>query len=145
MADAKEIESLVAAISADCAGRQKQVAAEAFPEVRVEVAEAEVTHAIKLRRRPTFGLLLEATGDPDRAETLTFLAARAGYRLERVVRDPAAVRAEVREELATLGARVADALQRMEDADAEERRLLAQHERRGPVRASPVANTRKRA
>lgn len=58
--------------------------------------------------------------------------------------NPATVRAAVRDELATLGARVADALQRMDDADAEERRLLAQHERRGPHRAAPAATTTRR-
>lgn len=144
MASPQEIERFVAAVAADCAGRQKQVAADAFPDMRVEVAEAEATNVLHLRRRPTFGLLLDAMADGDRAEALAMLAERAGYRLERLHRDPARVREEVRGELADLGARIANALRRMEDADAEERQLLAQLERRGPHRAAS-AERRKHA
>lgn len=136
-----DVARFLEALAQDCAGRQKQVAAEAFPTMSVATAEGEATNILKARRRPTVAFLLEAMADGERASALAVLAGRAGYRLERIQRDPAAVRAEVRDELVDLGTRIAAALQRMDDADAEERRLLAQHERRGPHRAVPAPST----
>lgn len=79
---------LLAALAADCAGRQKIVGCEAFPESRVEVAEGEVSNILAGRRRMTAAFLREATADPDRTATLTLLAGWAHHRIEPVRRDP---------------------------------------------------------
>lgn len=128
-----EDKAFLAALAADAAGRQKQIAADAFPTQRIDVGEGDVSNQLNGRRRLTVATLLATMADPDRSEALAYLAERAGYRLERKMRDPDAVREECRERLRTLGEQVADVLEQLKEAD-----------RLGPLRARPVEREERR-
>lgn len=122
------------ALSADCAGRQKLVAAEAFPTKSVADAETEASHILAGRRRLTAAFVLEAMSDPDRTEALRLLADRAGYDL---VRRRTLSDADLMEEATAQ-------LAQMQEQLSELRALVT--ERRAPVRVQPRdAEVRRRA
>jgi hypothetical protein len=131
----RETERFLAALAADASGRQKQIASEAFPTSRVEVGEAQVSNMLAGRRHLVVSVLLEVMGDPERTETLRFLAERAGFDLQRrrvlseadLLEEVLAQRAELRE--------------RMERIDET---LLTLAERRGPVRVPSRADAERR-
>lgn len=131
-------ERFLAALAADAAGRQKQIAAEAFPATRLAVGETEVSNILAGRRRITAAFLLETMGDPDRTEALRFLAELAGYDLVR--RREASVEEQLDEAIAQQTEILAKTA-----SIADELREIAEKVRRAPHRAPAPIDRRKSA
>jgi hypothetical protein len=128
-------QGLLDALAADTAGRQKLVAAEAFPTKRVPDAESEVSAILAGRRRPTLGFICEAMADPERTETLRFLAERAGFDL---VRRRVLSESDLLEEVLAQRAELRERMERIDET------LLTLAERRGPVRVPSRSDAERR-